>query len=72
MAAIEAVYAQLEAACSRTSLTEILGSPDVGLASEDVRSECVMWIHRIRSDVTQLATPLHPLPDHEVAVTQYW
>ena len=72
MAATEALYAQLESACSPSGLAAILASPDVGLDPHDVRSRYAAWLRRLRQDLPQLRTPLDFLPDHRIAVSQYW
>ena len=72
MAATEALYAQLESAYSPKGLAAILASPDVGLDPHEVRSRCAAWLLQLRQDVTQLQTPLDLMPDHQIAVNQYW
>ena len=72
IAATEALYAQLESACSPGGLAAILASPDVGLDPHDVRSRCAAWLRRLRQEVALLRTPLDSMPDDQIAVNQYW
>ena len=72
LAAAEALYAQLESAYSPSGLAALLRSPDVGLDPHDIRSRCAAWLRRLHQDVAQLHTPLDPMPDHQIAVNQYW